>query len=187
MNDDNPAPPPSRARRNGRWLVPLMLVVLVGGTFALTWFAVHHPKTRQFDHGEFYRFARVTEILGPATFRADLPQTSVTVRLLGIRSPLELRDQLSEALDPDQEARVAAGVLRTWIYKRPLKLVPEPEEAERDEQDRLLVYAELYGVDVGKKLVEEGQAGAVNSGHPRAALYRQARAEARAAGKGIWR
>lgn len=101
-----------------------------------------------------------------------------TVRLLGINAPETDQCWGSEA------TRAAAGLLDGAF----VTLVADPGQSDRDRYGRLLRYVVLAdGTDVGRRLVEDGDADerTYDGPYARQADYRAADAAAAAAGRGL--
>jgi endonuclease YncB( thermonuclease family) len=86
-----------------------------------------------------------------------------------------------------QQGQTAHSTLRVWINRRHVKTtVPEGFETA-EANGAILAYASRQGVDIGRKMLQGGQAVALDIPHPRLEEYRQYEAEAQAAGAGLWR
>ncbi len=118
------------------------------------------------------------------------------VQVLGIQAPpVERGDMLTEFAEQIgrredfviQQGRSAKSTLLVWVNRRHIKLeIPEGFE-EADEEGVIRAYASRQGVDIGRKMLQGGQAIALDFPHPRLEAYRAYEAEARAADAGIWR
>lgn len=118
------------------------------------------------------------------------------VQLLGIQSPPTERGPALEQMARDlgmreefvlQQGRVAQSALLIWVNQRHVQVsVPEafrlPDPAELQ-----LGYASRQGVDLGRKMLQQGQARALHLPHPRLDEYLAFEQEARAAKLGLWR
>lgn len=86
-----------------------------------------------------------------------------------------------------QQGRSAQATVQVWLNRRHIRLdTPEGFEAP-DEEGVIRAYASRQGVDIGRKMLQGGQAVAVDMPHPRLEEYRRYEAEAQAAGAGLWR
>lgn len=182
--------PPAARSRNGRPLVLLLYSSLTLLALLIAWFSIHHPKNQAFQEGTFLPLARCLEILGSDTIRVDYLQEEQVLRICGIDSPSARPDRLDPARNPEREENIARQILQGWIYRKQLKLTfpgADSETVVRDEEGRLLAYAELYGVDIGGKMIQEGQVLAAEIDHPRREDYLHRQQEAEASGQGLYR
>lgn len=107
------------------------------------------------------------------------------VRVLGIDTPEAARDGRPAECGADDATEAA----RRLVEGRPVRLLADPGQADRDDFDRLLRYVEtLEGKDLGLVLVTAGHARVFA---PRGDVVRQsalarAEAQARARGVGLW-
>ena len=86
-----------------------------------------------------------------------------------------------------QQGQTAHATLRIWINRRHVKTITPEGFESADKTGATPVYASRQGVDIGRKMLQGGQAVALDMPHPRLEEYRRYEAEARAAGAGIWR
>lgn len=104
------------------------------------------------------------------------------VRVLGIDTPEAARDGRPAECGADE----ATAAARALVEGQPVRLRPDPGQADRDDFDRLLRHVEtLEGEDLGLGLVTEGHARVFA---PRGDVARQStleRAEAQARGRGV--
>jgi len=181
----NPALP--ALRRNGPPLILLLFGGLIGATLLISWAAVRHPTTAAFHQGDYFPMARCLEIRSADSFRVEYKNQEVTVRLIGVDAPAAVPDRLPGARKAAREEDIARQVLQGWVYRKQMVLKFPDDQAGFESDGRLPAYAELYGIDVGGKLIREGQARASTEEHPRAAQYRAYEEEAQAAQHGLWR
>ena len=121
--------------------------------------------------------------------------TTRVVRLHGITCPPQeegpaLTAMAQELGFPEDELRhqgeMARNTVAAWIYKRRLDVEWAPE-TEGDAPEIAEGYVSVFGVDVGRKMLQGGQAMASRDDHPRREAYIAYEAEAREKGRGIWR
>lgn len=130
----------------------------------------------------------VTSVVDGDTLRAETTdgEDLGRVRLLGIDAP--------EAAHHGQAAQCyAASATRLLARLTPVgervRLVPDRSQGTRDAYGRLLGYLDTSSGDVGARLLRAGAADLYRYGPPlaRAAAYKEAAGDARAAGEGMWR
>ncbi len=182
-----PSPTPSSGTRRSRRFVLAFYAIFIGGTLATTWLATRHPKTEAFHRGEFMPVAKVVEVIDSASVRVVWQGAEEVLRFRGIEQASERSSELPSGRNAAQEDEIGRKALYTWMCRRPLKLIYDGDSVPRDEEGRLLAYAELYGVDVGKKLISEGRAFAKLSDHPYRDLYLEFEGKARSERRGLWR
>ena len=175
------------AGKSGKLLVIGLYAGLILLTLITVQISVKHPKTKAFRQGDLMPLAKCTGFLAGNRLEVIFRGEEEILELLGVVSPADPGAPLAASRDPQHEERVAIGVLQGWIYKKQLVLSFPDEEPPRNEKGHLVSYAELYGVDVGKKLVEEGQAFAANTPHARSELYLEMQRQARERSVGVWR
>lgn len=128
--------------------------------------------------------ARVTWIVDGDTISVRIGDRKESVRLLGIDSPEpnDVRD------DYKQAAYDARDHLIGLLKGRTVVLESDSLADDRDKHGRLLRYVVLDGSDVNLALVREGWVFAFLK-YPlaRKEEFRRAEAEAREAGRGVWR
>jgi endonuclease YncB( thermonuclease family) len=135
------------------------------------------------------------EVLSGDTVRIKSLTTSQVVRIRGIVAPPREEGpalaEMARTLDfPEQDllhqGEMARNALSVWIYKRRLD-VEWLEDARETGPDVATGYISVFGVDVGRKMLQGGQAMAVREDHPRREAYAGYEEEARARERGIWR
>ncbi len=135
------------------------------------------------------------EVVAGDTMRVHYRGREEMIRLVGVEAPLtpghaRMREQAErlgrEPAEWAEWGRVSRNTLSAWILKRRMRLAfPFGAEA-RDDDGRLLVYAELYGVDVGAKMLEGGLVFADGADHARLDRYRALEQHARNRQIGLW-
>jgi len=175
------------ASRTGRWVVILFYSVIFGGTAWVTAYSVQSSYHKRHIQGEFFPHLVCKGILDPITLKTEKYEEASSVQFVGVLRPSDRKDLLN-GLDPRAEDRIARHTLQAYTYKRRIRFHPAEEGPAHSSDGAQLGYVELYGVDVGKKLIENGQAFADrNLDHPRRALYVEMERQARDGRKGVWR
>jgi hypothetical protein len=172
--------------RSGRWVVIIFYSILFGGTAWVTAYSVQSSYHKRHIQGEFFPHLVCTGILDPVTLKTEKLEKAGSVQFLGVLRPSDRRDLLN-GLDPQKEDRIARHTLQAYTFKRRIRFHPAEEGTEPKPGGPQVGYVELYGVDVGKKLIENGQAFAADIDHPRKALYLRMQEKARTAHHGVWR
>ena len=83
-------------------------------------------------------------------------------------------------------AQISQKSLTTWIYRRTVRVMPAPD-VPSIHPDAMEAYVEISGVDVGKKMLLNGQAYLAEGVHARETEYRGYAEEAKTAAIGLWR
>ena len=172
--------------RSGRWLVILFYSILFGGTAWVTSYSVQSSYHKRHVQGEFFPHLRCTGIIDPITLETEKHGQTGSVQFLGVLRPSQRRELLN-GLDPYREDQIARHTLQAYLYKRRVRFHPVDNPGENSPGTLQVGYVELYGIDVGKKLIENGQAFAAEIDHPRKELYLRMEEKARKARKGVWR
>lgn len=172
--------------RSGRWLVILFYSILFGGTAWVTAYSVQSSYHKRHIQGEFFPHLRCIGIIDPVTLETEKHDRTGSVQFLGVLRPSQ-RTELLNGLDPHREDQIARHTLQAYLFKRRVRFHPVEDTAEPAPGSLRVGYVELYGIDVGKKLIENGQAFAAEIDHPRKDLYLRMEAKARKARKGVWR
>ncbi len=180
----SPSPAPNRT---GRTLVITFYTTLIFFTLGTTWIAIHHPKTQAYKQGNLVPLTLCTEVINGHSIKVQNQDKEEIVHFLGIESPGENPTKLSSQLDPNKEEQIARHALLAWIYHKRVRLTYPHGKPTHDERGRLLAYVDIYGIDVGKKMLQEGQAMVSDKQHPKFDLYKKFEAEAYDAHKGVWR
>jgi endonuclease YncB( thermonuclease family) len=172
---------------SGRWTVIIIFAVFVIGTYAVTWVSVHHPKAKEYKAGKLIPIITCKQIIDSESILVNRQGTEVVVRFLGIDSPLSHTNKLKPGLAAAHEEVVACKVLQTWVFRRRIELQFPNDEEIYDKKGRLVAYVSIFGVDVSRKLLREGQMFLSETPHPRLEHYRDCEEEGRTKQKGIWR
>ena len=135
------------------------------------------------------------EVLAGDLIRVTHQGKTNLVHMAGIASPIP---QHGPALDvaskqliiPIDEllkrAQISRKSLTTWIYHRTVRVVAHPE-LERTYPDALEAYVHVSGIDVGKKMLQHGQAYTKHGSHPMQEKYVEYEANAKERSFGYWR
>ena len=178
--------PDPATRASGRWLVIIFYSVIFGGTALVTAYSVQSSYHKRHIQGEFFPHLVCTGIIDPVTLEAEKHDVVTPVHFYGVDRPSDHLDLLN-GLDAEKEDRISIHTLQAYTFKRRIRFHSIDGLPALDAQGRQQGYVELYGVDVGKKLIENGQAFAGSEEHPRKDLYLRMEAKARDARKGVWR
>jgi len=161
--------------------------VFVLGTFAVTYFALNHPTTVKYHEGELIPVIKCIGITDARTLTIYRDGRTNTIHLIGVDLPSDATTRFGADVDIAREDEIALHALQAWIYKKRLQIFAADETQPPEDATEYKGYASLYGVDIGRKLIKEGQAFVRDVEHPRRADYETLEAAAREARKGIWR
>jgi micrococcal nuclease len=132
------------------------------------------------------RYYPVSYVVDGDTFKADIDGREITVRLLGINTP--------ETVDPRKPVQCfgpeASAEMKSLLGGRAVELKFNPNREHRDKYGRYLLYAYRDdGLFLNEDLIKNGFAKEYTVGTPYSfqAEFRKAEAEAKAAGKGLWK
>jgi endonuclease YncB( thermonuclease family) len=182
----------STRTRRGRIGITVFFLLLVLGSLAGTRYFAPRLQRVQSDHAVAMPVWKCLEV--PTGDRITVSDGTVTnlVHVRGIASPPTQRGRELDAVcahlgmreeDVIRKGQLAGKALRTWIYRRKALLAERTENAD----GTWTAYVAVGGVDVGRKMLQNGQAYALDEGHPRMEGYRADEAEARQREIGIWR
>jgi micrococcal nuclease len=128
----------------------------------------------------------VSYVVDGDTFKADIDGREITVRLLGINAP--------ETVDPRKPVECfgpeASAEAKSLLNGRTVELRFNPNRERTDRYGRYLLYAYRDdGLFLNEDLIKNGFAKEYTVGTPYSfqAEFRKAEAEAKAAGKGLWK
>jgi micrococcal nuclease len=129
--------------------------------------------------------ARVARAIDGDTIAVRIRGAEETVRLIGLDAP--------ESVHPSKPVEcggpeAAASLAELAPEDARIRLVRDPSQQGRDAYGRLLRYAAVGGVDVGRAQLRRGQASVYLFEEPfrRIGTYRADERGARRAGRGIW-
>ncbi len=126
----------------------------------------------------------VSRVVDGDTLAVLLGNETVTVRLIGMNAP--------ESVDPrgaDQCFGNEASVyMSSLAHGKIATLILDASQDDTDKYDRLLRYVEIDGIDIARQMILDGYAleYTYDDVYDRAIDYRNAEAEAQAAGRGLW-
>lgn len=169
----------------GRALVAVFYISLIAGTGLITYVSVQRGQAKR-DDGEFFPYLSCLGISSPEILDAEERGEKIQLRMVGVDAPSR-QPELLNGLDPAQEDAISVKTLLAYIYKRRLRFHSAGDLPENPAEGLRQGYVEVYGIDVGRKLIENGQAFAADIEHPRKELYLQMQAKAKAAKLGVWR
>lgn len=186
-------PPTGRGR--ARVYITVFFVVLAGISLGFTVGIAPMLKGVQQDASSKIPHWSCVGIPAGDMLEIESLTTTRVVRLHGIVCPpREEGAALSAMVDvlnfPEDElmhqGEMARNTVAAWIYKRRLDVEWLPEFDTPDDGESR-GYVSVFGVDVGRKMLQGGQAMALREEHPRGDAYLTYEAEAREKGRGIWR
>lgn len=127
----------------------------------------------------------VIKVVDGDTITVSLNGKSIKVRVLGINSP--------ETVDPRKPVECfgheASNMAKSLLQNKPVRLVADPTQSDKDKYGRLLRYVFLPdGTDFGLKMITEGYAYEYTYDIPYKYQkeYKMAQKEAEDKGKGLW-
>jgi endonuclease YncB( thermonuclease family) len=189
MMNENVSPKQVRAGRIGLTLFFVVLALLcLSGTYLF----VPVIRATYDGGGDIIPRWRCIEVLAGDTIRVTDGQSTNLVYVAGIRSPPPERGKkLDEAvdelkmrdLDLLKKGQVAQKSLYAWINRRRARLAV----VEQLEPGVMTAFVYVGGVDLGRKLLENGQAYVLLLDHPQLARYQDLEAEAQRKSIGLWR
>jgi len=183
-------------KMRGRLMVTAFLALLICVSFGLTRWVTTDRKMQEVARSEPIPSVNCARIVNGTTVWVTYADRSRMVRLVGIIAPSAVADDdvdpvaLTWAVSPRrirEQRGTAEKILTTWVKRRRVEVVPSEDAVQRDEGGPLSAYIKVYGVDVGKKLLQSGLVIASDEKHPLEEDYRRFQVEARTAKKGLWR
>ena len=159
------------------------------GLFGLsTFFAVSVEMRRNSNHppDELAKIksgetVRVVRIVKGDEIVVEKGKSTARVRMLGIHS----FDPVVNEFEITAFGRAAVSFLEQWMLDRPVRLVFE--DLIQDTRGRYLAYVERDGVDLNRRMIEEGVTTVYTEyAFGREASYLTAEELARSAGRGVW-
>jgi endonuclease YncB( thermonuclease family) len=186
---------PSQSRNKARVYITIFFVALAGISIGFTVGIAPMLQGVQQDASSKIPHWSCVGIPAGDVLEIESLTTTRVVRLHGIVCPPREEgpalSAMAEELGFQEEALMHQGdmarnTVAAWIYKRRLDVewLPEFDEAGTDESRG---YVSVFGVDVGRKMLQGGQAMALREDHPRRDAYLAYEEEAREKGRGIWR
>lgn len=172
--------------RTNKLFVILFYVVFIAGTGLVTYVAVQANRSKTDVGTKFFPHLVCVGIEDPSTLLAEQDGEPVMLRLAGVATPSEALDA-TRSLDPAVEDDIARKTLLAYLYKRRIRFHPADGVPVNVQEGLKQGYVELYGVDVGKQLIENGQAAVSGQEHPRREIYLASQEEAKSKKAGIWR
>lgn len=178
--------------RRGRIGITLFFIGLFAVCLGGTRYLAPRLQRVQAENTEIMPVWKCLEV--PAGNRITVSDGTVTNRVVvrGIACPPTQRGAELDAVgnqlgmreeDLIRKGQLASNALRTWIYRRKARL----EDREVNDDGSWTAFVAVGGVDVGRKMLEHGQAFVVEKPHDRLESYRQLEEEARRQEIGIWR
>ena len=182
-------------QKQSRIVLTVFFVTVIAATAWLTFGIV--PRVMSLKATAQDQIPRWTciEVLAGDLIRVTHQERTNLVHLAGISSPRpqpgpDLDDASKKLIIPVDEllerAQISRKSLATWIYHRTVRVVAQPE-LERTYPDALEAYVHISGVDVGKKMLQYGQAYTKNGTHPMREKYIEYEAHAKKHAFGFWR
>jgi endonuclease YncB( thermonuclease family) len=185
-------PSQTRSRKRSQILVTLFFSGLILFTLALLAIIVPRVQHLRRTSGDDIPHWLVIEVVAGDLIRVESGGTNRLVHVYGIGCPpLEANARFREAQLrlglPDHEllqrGLLARNTLSTWIYRRQAQVLTQAAPKDHPYE----AYVRVSGVDVGKKMVENGQAYALEIPHQHLEYYQSLEAAARKRAIGIWR
>lgn len=177
----------AKSKSPGKWLVIIFYMVFIGGTGLVTYVAVEWSRDKTSIGSKFFPHLQCVGIdENPVILLAQERGAPINIRLAGVWAPSESQSQLN-GLNPANEDRISRKTLLAYIYKRRIRFHAIEGVPEYLSEGLKQGYVELYGVDVGKQLLQNGQGFANDQDHPRRDVYLAAEEEARSKRHGVWR
>ena len=182
-------------QKQSRIVLTVFFVSVIAVTALLTYGIVPRVKSLKATSQDQIPRWTCIEVLAGDLIRVTHQERTNLVHLAGIASP---RPQHGPALDvaskqlmvPVDEllkrAQISRKSLATWIYHRTVRVLVQPE-LERTYPDALEAYVHVSGVDVGKKMLQHGQAYTKNGSHPMREKYVNYETHAKKRSFGFWR
>ena len=135
-------------------------------------------ETASIRNGEIVRVVRIVK---GDEFAIEKGLHTARVRMLGILS----FDPVVNEFEITGFGRAAVGFLEQWVLNRPVRI--HFDDPIRDVHGRYLAYIERDGIDLNRRMIEEGVA-TVYTEYPfgRESSYLTSEEMARAAGRGVW-
>jgi endonuclease YncB( thermonuclease family) len=180
-------PVPPAKKRAGRWILAVFLVVVAVTTYATLWFSIHNPRMDRLRRGEIIPLMTCLDVIDGRTLLVEYKGSTNIVHLGGVRLPSACREILPADVDFEKEDDVARKVLLVWVFKKLVDVVPDGGVPMLGGPGEFEGQVKIFGVDVGRKLIAEGQAATADDGNPRHDFYKGFETIARDARKGMWR
>lgn len=182
-------------QKQSRIVLTLFFVGLVATTAFLTYGLVPRVLSVKRQATDDIPRWKCLEVIAGDLIRVTSNGETNQVHIAGIVAPPSVRGRaleqlaLEHGLPVDElldRAHISRKSLTTWIYRRTVRVIPVPE-IPASHPDTLEAYVEISGVDVGRKMLENGQAYLSGDDHDRAGIYESHAQSARAAAIGLWR
>ena len=182
-------------QKQSRFALTVFLVSIMAVTALLTYGIVPRVKSLKATSQDQIPRWTCIEVLAGDLIRVTHREKTNLVHLVGIASPIPQRgpglDVASKQLivpvdELLKRAQISRKSLATWIYHRTVRVLVQPE-LERTYPDALEAYVHVSGVDVGKIMLQYGQAYTKNASHPMRDKYVEYEAHAKKHAFGFWR
>jgi endonuclease YncB( thermonuclease family) len=178
---------PPRRKHAGRRVLIVFLAGVAIATYAILWLSMHNPTMARLRRGDIIPLMTCLDIVDGRTLLVECKGATNTVHLGGVRLPSACRDILPPGVDFEKEDEIARKVLLVWVFKKFVNVTPDsglpmlggPREFEGQ--------VTIFGVDIARKLIAEGQAAVAEDANPRRESYKSFETVARDARKGMWR
>ena len=174
-------------RTRGRWILFVFLAGTAMASYATLWLSVHNPTMDRLRRGEIIPLMTCLDVIDGRTLLVEYKGATNTVHLGGVRLPSACRDILTPDVDFEKEDDIARKVLLVWVFKKMVDVTPDSGVPMRGAPPEFEAQVKIFGVDIGRKLIAEGQAAVAEDANPRRAFYESFEAPARHARKGMWR
>ncbi len=182
--------------RTAKIVVTLFFAAIILLCFVFTYGISSYLKSESERTAGLIHQSRCVGIIRADTIMVEYEGRTETVRLIGIRAPDTVREdavdgrRVAAVFAPGflmDEGAISRNTLAAWIFMRSLRLVFPYGPDTRDEEGRLLAYADLHGIDIATKLLQGGQLFATDDNHPRMEQYKALEDDARLNRRGLWR
>jgi len=191
MNENNPLTEINKAKTKSRILLSVFFITLIVVSIGLTeYWRVKLENTREAGVHKFVHFECIEVLSGD---RILVQQDNITnqVQLIGISSPNgAFKDLIPDLTDQqlNKFKKTSRDALLTWLLKRPIELVDRNGVTIVPAPDQVIhAHAALYGVDVGRKQLQGGQAIMNDEQHSKLDLYKRSQREAQDANRWLWK
>lgn len=178
--------------RRGRIGITVFFLVLFAASLAGTRYLAPRLQRVQQDNAGVMPVWKCLEVPAGDHITVSDGTTTNRVYVRGIGTPPTSRgealDEVCATLGMREEDVIRKGqlsgkALRTWIYRRKARL----DDRVVNDDGTWTAYVAVGGVDVGRKMLQNGQAYVLDVEHPRLEAYRAYEREAKSRETGIWR
>jgi len=187
---------PQLKQRRSRILLTLFILCVIATCGLLTVGVSSRLEATREKTSDWHAGYHCIDVIRGDLIRVTADGMTNLVQILGMACPSTSRDRQASVMAAERhmpEDRVvehgitAQKTLKAWINKRRVNLVsPDGSEAAPSKDGVFYAYASVFGVDIGRKMIQGGQAFATSEEHPRLDEYLGYEEEARRDGLGLW-